>query len=120
MKPQAKPVIPTEDAELEGYAPTLTPIQKDDFLIRACDGDQEYVWIAQKRKTTYRVVEVYPGLSVRHTAMRDAKDDKDLVVSQKLTSIEAVVTDLTKLYNALFDGVVEPAPAPVSENATTH
>jgi hypothetical protein len=120
VKPATKPVIPIEDAEREGYGPVATPIQNDDFLIRACDGDQEYVWVAQKRRTTYRVVEVYPGLSVRHTAMREAQEDKDLVVSQKLTSIDAVITDLTKLYKALFDGEVEPETAPEPASATAH
>lgn len=119
MKPQAKPVIPTDDAELEGYAPEATLIQKSDYLIRACDGDQEYIWLATRRKKTYRVVEIYPGLTVKETAMREAEEERDLVVSDRAPSIEAVVADLTKRFKSLFDA--EPAPAqPAAEQTTTH
>ena len=82
----------SDTAPLEAFAPQITRIQREDYLLSACDGEQSYVWFARKGKTrkTFQVVEVYPGLDKKRTAFRDATEAKDLVLTLKCDAIEAV------------------------------
>lgn len=91
-----------EEAPLEAYAPHAAPLQNEDFLIRGCDGDIEYVWIAEKRNTFFCVTEVYPGLSAPETELREAADMDDLVFSVgALKTLDKVLDELTE---RLFEG----------------
>jgi hypothetical protein len=93
-----------EDAPLEGYAPNAVKIDgTNDWLIRACDGEQEYVWLATKRKNAkrFKLTEVYPGLLKKRTELRDAKTAEDLVLISDATEIGEVCEDLE---DVIFEG----------------
>jgi hypothetical protein len=104
-----------ETAPLEAYAPMSLVVQDKDYIIRACDGDHEYVYLAfykeQRGKAFYQVVEAYPGLSAKHTNVRDAFDQKDLVLTDKCDSIELAVNTIRDILFADFE--VAPAPGNV-------
>lgn len=93
-------VVETEDADREAYFPIAAVVQNEDYIIRTCDGDHEYLYLAMRKKGGYSVAEVYPGLSQRNTRVRDLKDAKDLVVGT-FKNIEQVVTVLQKV---VFEG----------------
>lgn len=90
-----------EVSELEAYPPQAVQLVGEDFLIRGCDGDHEYVWLALKRKATYRVVEVYPGLKAPETNIREAETADDLVLSGRFTDLSDILEELSE---ALFEG----------------
>jgi hypothetical protein len=108
-KKNQQEVFETEDAPREAYPVQALHLQEDDFILRACDGDYEYVFMATRKRGTknYKIVEVYPGLAVRHTHARDVEaGDKDLVVPGRYGSIEEVIEVLNDLL--LGDLEVEP------------
>ena len=108
-KKNQQEVFETEEAPREAYAAQALHLQEDDFILRACDGDYEYVFMATRKRgtKTYKIVEVYPGLAVRHTHARDVEaGDKDLVVPGRYGSIEEVIEVLNDLL--LGDLEVEP------------
>lgn len=108
-KKKQQEVLSIEEAPREAYAAQALHLQDDDFIIRACDGDYEYVYMATRKRGTknYKVVEVYPGLAVLHTHVRDVEaGDKDLVVPGRYGSIEAVIEEL----NAFILGDLEVEP----------
>jgi hypothetical protein len=97
---RAKRDATIEDAPLEAYAPNAAKIDgTGDWLIRACDGEQEYVWLATKRKGAkrFKLTEVYPGLSKKRTHLRDAKVAEDLVLTCDSTEIGDVIEDLDEV-----------------------
>jgi hypothetical protein len=106
-----------ETAPLEAYGPMSLCIEDKDYIIRACDGDHEYVYMAfhmqERARTYYQVVEVYPGLKHKDTSLREARDAKDLVLTdtKKLTTIDSVCKMLTDIMFADFE--VAPAPGNV-------
>ena len=65
-----------ETLPLELYSPNAIKLQDDDWAIRACDGETEYMWLAtrKKNKKFYRVVEVYPGKARMKTFIRDLRE----------------------------------------------
>ncbi len=96
-KAQKAPKEPTiEEAPLEAYPPQAVQIQDEDFLIRACDGDHEYIWIAEKRAKTYKVTEVYPGLAEPDTHAREATEPVDLVVGGRFKHLSDILEALTE------------------------
>lgn len=106
-----------EVAPLEAYPPKPDILQGEDFIIRGCDGDQEYVWIAHWRKKTYVVSEVYPGMFAKRTAIRKVEAPEDLVdvLEGRFTDLPAVVKELTEILMEGFEddgdgGVPEPKP----------
>lgn len=98
----------TVDAPFEAYAPVALLLQGDDFVIRACDGDQEYVYIAMKKRSKYTVMEVYPGLSKPDTNVREIDSQKELTVPGKYDTIEAVVEMLRERIFEGFEFMPEP------------
>jgi len=108
-KKNQQEVLSIEDAPHEAYGAQALHLQDDDFIIRACDGDYEYVYMATRKRgaKNYKVVEVYPGLAVRHTHVRDVEaGDKALVVPGRYGSIEEVIEEL----NAFILGDLEVEP----------
>jgi hypothetical protein len=104
-----------EIAPLEAYAPQAVMLQGEDFLIRGCDGDQEYVWVAHWRKKTYVVIELYPGLLAKRTAIRDADEPDDLKLEARFKDLPEVLEELTEILMEGFEddgdgGVPEPVP----------
>jgi hypothetical protein len=104
--------IENEEAPLEAYPPQAVILQDEDFLIRGCDGDHEYVWIAHKLRKTYRVTEVYPGLAEPETALREADDLDDLILTGRYTSLSEVLETIAE---ALFDGFETPTQKNVKQ-----
>lgn len=92
--------LEAEDAPLTAYAPTALLLQDRDHVIRACDGDQEYIYLATCGRNNFTVVEVYPGLSKPKTHVRDAEALHELVVG-KFKTVELA---LSKLKDMIFEG----------------
>jgi hypothetical protein len=88
---------------LEAYAPQAVKLVGEDFLIRGCDGDHEYVWLALKRKATYKVVEVYPGLKASETNIREAESADDLILSGRFSDLSDILEELSEALFADFD-----------------
>lgn len=88
-----------ETAPLEAYPPQALILAGEDFIIRACDGDHEYVWIATKARKGYDVMEVYPGLAVAESAVREATEVEDL----DLGTYPSIPAALEYLTQALFE-----------------
>jgi hypothetical protein len=104
---RAKKDAAIETAPLEAYAPNAVKIDgTEDWLIRACDGEQEYMWLATKRKNAKRftVTEVYPGLLKKRTDLRDADSAEELVLDSKCTSMPDLIEDLEEI---VFEGFEE-------------
>ena len=84
---------------LELYSPNAIKLQDDDWIIRACDGETEYVWLATRKKKLYRVVEVYPGKARKRTFIRDLNVHGLEVsgrfdhISKVLEYIDGLITD---------------------------
>jgi hypothetical protein len=93
---------------LDVVKPKATELQGGDYLITGCDGEQTYLWIARapKRSKRFKVTEVYPGVAVKRTRLRDADgaEDIELEAVKGYETIEGVVEDLTEI---LLDGVDE-------------
>ena len=106
---KAEEVIECDDAAREAYAATALAIDDDAFLVKACDGDDEYVYVVAKEGKRYGVTEVYPGLRKRETAARKASRPIDLVFDQTYASIEAV---LKTIDTVLFEDFEFEKPAP--------
>lgn len=98
---KVEPQCEVVDAPFEAYAPIALLLQDDDFVIRACDGDQEYVYIAMLKRSKYTVMEVYPGLSKLETNVREIDKQSDLTVPGKYDTIEAAVEMLRE---RIFEG----------------
>lgn len=92
--------IETEDALLDAYAPTALLLQGRDHVIRACDGDQEYVYLATFGRNLFTVTEVYPGLDKPRTHVRDAETLQELIVG-KFKTVELA---MEKLKAMIFEG----------------
>lgn len=88
-----------ETAPLEAYPPQAVLLAGEDYVIRACDGDHEYLWTAQKKRTKYHVIEVYPGLAVSESPVRDAYEQADL----DLGDYPSISDALEYLTQALFE-----------------
>lgn len=104
-----------EIAPLEAYAPQALMLQGEDFLIRGCDGDQEYVWVAHWRGKTYTITEVYPGLLKKRTTLRDADEPDDLKLEGRFKDLPEALEELTEILMEGFDddgdgGIPEPVP----------
>lgn len=99
VKPEA---IEIEDAAREAYAPVATAIDETAFVVRACDGDDEYVYIVAKEGRHFVVAEVYPGLRKRETNVRKASRPIDLVFDKNYKTIEAVVKEI---HDVIFEGL---------------
>jgi len=85
----------------EAYEPRVSALGAD-FIIAACDGEQHYVWLASKgKRKTFQVKEVYPGLAKKRTALRDATEAADLVLTGTYATLEDVQTALAEV---LFEG----------------
>lgn len=94
-------VLETVDADREAYFPIAAIVQDEDYIIRGCDGDNEYLFLAVKKQRVYVLTEVYPGLSQRETNVRDVRDVKDLTVPGQFRTIEKCVETVREL---LFEG----------------
>ena len=103
-----------ETAPFEAYKPQAIALQGDDFIVRLSDGDHEHVYLATRKSggKQYSVIEVYPGVSVKHTHMRDVEPgEKDLRVPGRYTSIEAVVEMLTALWSEDMEPELKQLPS---------
>lgn len=106
-----------ETAPLEAYAPQAMVLQGNDYIIRACDGDHEYVYLCTqtKRSGLYDVIEVYPGINVRSTHVRDVDPgETELRVPGRYRAIEEVMNVL----HDLILGDLEMEPKQLGAGAT--
>jgi hypothetical protein len=85
-------------APYEAFEPQAVKLQGDDWLVTACDGEQNYVYLVTKAKRakTLKVVEVYPGLAKKRTSVRDASEPIDLVFTGKHTDLNDVIEDIAE------------------------
>ena len=91
-------------APLEAYEAEHLQLSPTDFLISACDGEQAYAWIASKprKRKTFKVVEVYPGLDQARTDIREASSAEDLILDGKWSDLDELKADLTDI---VFEGI---------------
>lgn len=95
---KAKAEKENEFAPLEAVEPGATRIQGDDWLITACDGEQTYIYLASKAKgrKNFKVTELYPGLTKKRTAVREADKPIDLLLVGKHQHISDVIEDISE------------------------
>ena len=93
-----------EESPHEAYGPRVSALGGD-FVIAASDGEQHYVWLAVKgKRKTFKVTEVYPGLTKKRTAMREATEAADLVLTCNYETLEEVQAALEEI---VFEGFCE-------------
>jgi hypothetical protein len=73
------------------------------------------VWVAHWRKKTYVVIELYPGLLAKRTAIRDADEPDDLKLEARFEDLPEVLEELEAILMEGFEddgdgGVPEPVP----------
>ncbi len=103
--------IEEEMAPLELLEPTAIELQDDDYQIMACDGDQMYLWLAVSAQETgaYTLREIYPGLSVPHTSVRDLNHERELLVPDTFEELDAVMEYLAEVLFEDFEDFGEEA-----------
>lgn len=118
-----KSALTEGESPFEAFKPEIIELQGDDALIRACDGEQTYLWLVTRAKgaKTFKVCEVYPGLAKKKTELRDATDDEDLVFTGRYKTIdearEALNAALFEDFSDCDEASAEPTVEERNESA---
>jgi len=86
------PIVDEEIAPHEAFVGDPEHIVGDDHLIRGCDGEQHYVYLATRGPKTkrFKVVEIYPATLKKETDLREGCEPGDLLVGKRFVDMDEV------------------------------
>jgi hypothetical protein len=99
------------EAPLEACAPQAHKVDGDDaWHITGSDGEQTYIWLAykkSKRSKRYTIVEVWPGMTKKRTALRDVRDasELELEADKGAKGVDSISDVLEELEGILFQDI---------------